>query len=459
MSDLKNLVDTIVILMMENRSFDNILGHLSMPSYGNRKDVDGLRTPLKDPKYANPAGRIYYPRAMSDDKELKFDLPHNRPDIETIQLAKLRQKYTMSGFVKSYFEKWPNHRPRYPDPMGYFKPTEVPITNFLANNYAVCDRWFSPIPTSTVPNRLMSLSGRTSYEDTKPQIHNAGHILIDWLDNRHIPWRVYHDGFFSFFTLLARKEIFGSKFRSISDLKTDMQKPSEDKPKVLIVEPSYYDAPIFRGEPNDNHAPLPVGPGELFIKRIYDIATSNKERWKKTVMILTYDEHGGFYDHVQPLRIEYNPTQGNFIPFKSTGPRVPSIVISPLVSAGRVYSGNMDHTSILQFIAERFDPQSNYSPAVKSRRDHKIGIKSVSDVLDLDENTRRDDIPKLPKFTLKKTKRMVGRATSQRITQEDEKKGLMEKAFIKAGKNAVKSQRSKIRKKFPELITWYDDIS
>jgi phospholipase C len=271
---------------------------------------------------------------------------------------------------------------------------------------------------------------------------------LDWLDNRKIPWRVYHDGFFSFFTLLLRlEEVFGPWFRPIDDLKVDIRKPSENMPKVIIIEPSYYDPPILSGHPNDNHPPLPVGPGEVFLKKIYDILTSNPTRWKKTVMILTYDEHGGFYDHVTPLPIPYDPPQGNYRPFKCTGVRVPSIIISPLVSAGRVHPGDLDHTSILQFIAERFDPKSGYSPAVKSRRD-QYGIGSVSDVLDLDENSIRDDIPKSPDYTYDRTKPLTP-------VEPDKEKGLMEKAFIEAGITAVKNQPTKVGKKYPELITWY----
>ena len=110
-------------------------------------------------------------------------------------------------------------------------------------------------------------------------------------------------------------------------------------------------------------------------------------------MILTYDEHGGFFDHVPPLPIPYSPPNKEYIPFESTGVRVPSIVISPFVAPRRIYKGNLDHTSILQFIAERFAPEDNgYSEAVNKRRDH--GINSVLQILNLD--IPRTDIPVVP---------------------------------------------------------------
>lgn len=441
-----NLIDTIVIVMMENRSFDNMLGHLSCPRYGNRKEVDGLFSPFKKKEYENIfEGESYYPFAMKD-RMLPSDLPHDRDEI-TMQLAKspVSGAYTMSGFVKAYFEHTPVNRTQKTEPMGYYTPDQIPITNFLANNYAVCDRWFSPLPTSTVPNRLMSLSGESRVDFTG-LFPPEGYIILDWLNDHGVRWRVYHAGL-SFFTLLGRfNEVFGPNFRPITRLAVDvMEEATTEFPQVILIEPSYYDAPHFgTDQPNDNHAPLAVGFGEEFLRQVYKALTSNHERWKKTVVILTYDEHGGFFDHVPPLPIPYSPPNNEYIPFETTGVRVPSIIISPFVAPQSVYKGNLDHTSVLQFIAERFAPEENgYSEAVNLRKDR--GIRSVSLALNL--HTPRTDIPSVPTI-------QIQRPAILGLQEGDREKGLMQTAFERATEKMIQDHPSETKGKYPEVYHW-----
>jgi phospholipase C len=222
-------------------------------------------------------------------------------------------------------------------------------------------------------------------------------LVLDWLNDHDVRWRVYHSGI-SFFALLARwNDIFGPNFRGIDRLAADMNHELPgDFPSVILVEPAYGDAPRIGGSlPNDNHPPLPVAPGEALLLRIYEALTCNPGRWARTVLVVTYDEHGGFFDHVHPRPVRYDPApNAEFTqPFLSTGLRVPALVVSPLVSAKRVYHGLLDHTSILQFLAEKFAPnEQGYSGQVENRRSQGVG--SVSQVLDLE--APRHDIPKAP---------------------------------------------------------------
>jgi phospholipase C len=96
---------------------------------------------------------------------------------------------------------------------------------------------------------------------------------------------------------------------SIRYLAKDVQTESDHTyPEVIFCEPAYLDSPIGSGfERNDDHSPLPVGPGQRFLREIYEALTANPARWAKTVMIVTYDEHGGFFDHVPPLPIPTDP--------------------------------------------------------------------------------------------------------------------------------------------------------
>jgi phospholipase C len=434
--------------MMENRSFDHMLGQLSYPTFGNRKDVNGIRYPLKrNPAYENLyESGTYDPFIIKEDVMLIDDPPHERDEVTT-QLAyrDVTGKYSMNGFVEAYFNHSIN-RIENPEVMGFFPPDLVPITTFLATNFAVCDRWFSSLPTSTVPNRLMAFSGDSLVDHTggiTEFFRPVGSLLLDWLEDRHIRWRVYHAGL-SFFALLRRfDDVLGPNFRPFNELTRDVLTEQPDEfPQVIIIEPSYYDAPRLGDHPNDNHAPLAVGFGEQFLKDIYLALTSNPEKWSKMVTILTYDEHGGFFDHVSPLKIPYNPPNNNYIPFTSTGVRVPSIVVSPFVSQGSVYSEFLDHTSILQFIAERFDPiEPMYSDTVNKRK--QAGIMSVSKVLNL--SSPRSTIPSLPLDTIK---------CPAELGDDVKSKGLMQEAFRAAALQMINEKPIESGNKYPGLFHW-----
>jgi len=161
-------------------------------------------------------------------------------------------------------------------------------------------------------------------------------------------------------------------------------------------------------------------------------------------MILTHDEHGGFFDHIPPLPIPYNPPNDEYTPFETTGVRVPSIVISPFVTSRSVYKGNLDHTSILQFIAERFAPgEDGYSEAVNERQNQGIG--SVSQVLNLD--TPRLDIPSVPTIQIQRPA-LLGLQEGERA------KGLMQTAFENATEKMIEEHPSDTKDKYPELYHW-----
>ncbi|MGZ7093742.1 MAG: alkaline phosphatase family protein [Candidatus Angelobacter sp.] len=110
-----------------------------------------------------------------------------------------------------------------------------------------------------------------------------------------------------------------------------------------------------------------VEPGQRFLADLYRILISNPKKWSKTMLVVTYDEHGGFFDHVLPLNI---PATINGIEFQTTGVRVPAFLISPHVKPGIPFSGALDHTSILQLLDDRFVKGEGYSVAVNERQKH-----------------------------------------------------------------------------------------
>jgi phospholipase C len=185
----------------------------------------------------------------------------------------------------------------------------------------------------------------------------------------------------------------------VSRLAYDVQHESGATfPQVIIVEPDYNDSPVhLSGHGNDNHPPLPVSFGEIFVKAVYEALTSNPARWAKTLLTLLYDEHGGFFDHVPPLRVPQAPPPGatyEMGPFTSTGPRVPALLISPYAPRRTAAHGFFDHTSILQMLADRFDASgAPYSEHVEARHQAQDPIGSVTDALD---PAARADIPRIP---------------------------------------------------------------
>jgi phospholipase C len=176
--------------------------------------------------------------------------------------------------------------------------------------------------------------------------------------------------------------VLTSHFRRLTDLPKDLaEERPDDWPQVIFIEPDYYDCPVHFQPPCDNHAPLAVAPGEVFLAQVYKWLSRDAQRWSRTVFILTYDEHGGFFDHVSPLRVKYRNSAYN-VAFDSTGPRVPAIVAGPFAPR-RVAKEALDNTSILQLIAERFGNAGEaYSSEVAGRMHQNI--KSVSSALSVE---------------------------------------------------------------------------
>ena len=442
-----SLIDIVVIVMMENRSFDHMLGYLRHPRYGKRKDVNGLRSTRSD-EYANPfESEAYYPFRIRKDLPLPCDLPHERKEIATqLAFSPVTGGPTMTGFVEAYYEATQVNRTRQPEPMGFFTAAEVPITDFLARNFAVCDRWFAPLPASTHPNRLMAFSGYTRRDTTEVAFLPDQDLVFDWLDRKRIRWRVYSAGL-SFFALMPRlwDEILGPRFRSFPRFVDDMRsEPLGEFPQVIFIEPDYEDSPVhLSGHGNCNHAPLSIGYGEEFFRRVYQALTLSPEKWARTLAIFTYDEHGGFFDHEPPIRVRTDPSHGeDYLPFETTGVRVPTIVASPLVRPGTLYSGNLDHTSILQFLAERFAAdESGYSPEVNARRAE--GIRNVSEVLNLD--SPRTDLPPVPLAPIPVRSALTAVRLSTSPNQE---------AFEKAAASLVEERHDEVVERYPSLVEW-----
>lgn len=302
----------------------------------------------------------------------------------------------MGGFVESYV--------RYSDPapgdpsavMGYFDAAALPAYDFFARNYCVCDHWFSSLPLGTQANRLMAMAGESSLLDNTAALLPDQQLVYDWLTQHQITWCAYQSGdFLPFFALMPRwlpeittsltlSQIGGrGRFRRYSQLRSEWMS-ADAMPSVIFIEPEYTDGPHV--SPDDDHAPTGVQRGQQFLADIYNTLTANPDRWAKTMLVVSYDEHGGFFDHVAPLQI---PSIINSQTLQTTGVRVPAFVISPYVRAGGVFQGNLDHTSLLQLVDDRFVQGEGYSVAVNERQ------RNFDRLLNTLAATARNDVPQL----------------------------------------------------------------
>jgi phospholipase C len=404
MAGIRDVIDTVVLVMMENRSFDHVLGFLSHEWFDGRTDVDGLHLhgPTFDWDNQDANGNLY-PPTLTPDSYLPADLPHLRTEV-TKQMA----QGAMTGFIEAYFAAQTNDRS--PVPMRFCRPDDIPMTAMLARSYCVCDRWFAAVPADTWPNRLMSLCGYTRIDSTdgiKPPFHLLPdqYTIFDWLANGK-DFHIYVDAASIANVgppsgLLLMKSQWGHLAGHASPLVNlgDDWNSGGPAPDFIYCEPFYNDFATALGMHGGcNHPPLPMAYGEAFLAKVYRALTSNPDRWKRTLLIVCYDEHGGLFDHVSPPTMRYNAPAGNGwldpAPMATLGVRVPGIVISPAIGQRTCFKGLLDHTSIQQLLVDRFGSPSDLASFGVAAQRKANGVGSLASLPWLD--TPRCDVPPVP---------------------------------------------------------------
>ncbi|HEV2189592.1 MAG TPA: alkaline phosphatase family protein [Stellaceae bacterium] len=385
-------IETIVIVIMENRSFDHLCGYLSLASTPAPLAVEGLsddaawRAPL-----ANMFGGEAYPLHRLAPAAQQIDDPDHTQKSIAVQIDTPPAggpPGQMGGFVQSYVTYAPTGKPPHDRSlvMGYYDAAAAPVVDFFARKFAICDHWFASLPLGTQANRLMAMGGESLIVDNAALLLPDQDLVYDWLTRNKVSWCAYQSGdFLPFFTLmpdwtseiatsLAASAVAGLRghFRRFSRFAAEWADNGSPMPSVIFIEPEYTDGPHF--DPNDDHPPTGMAKGQVFLADIYAALIANPARWQNTLMLVTYDEHGGFFDHVPPLPIPGNAGGTSFL---TTGVRVPALVVSPHVAPGTVHSGALDHTSILQFLADRFAPGQDYSPAVAARQQHLTRLSEI----------------------------------------------------------------------------------
>jgi len=447
---LDKKVKTVILLMFENRSFDHMLGHLSLQ--GINPNVNGLNVPLTQDHYRNIFnGKAYFPYPLYGLVPLTCDIPHEYDFVKTqLNWNPIQEKFLMDGFVKAYAKSSETEPVVEAEPMGYFTADQVPITSFLARNFCTCDNWFCSIPTSTQPNRTLAFTGDSSIHLPGIQNISIKNNLFHWLNEAKINWKVYHD-YISFFILYPGlwDHMLGDKFCNYKNFHNDWQSQRDDSdPRLIIIEPTYHDCPHINKQPNDNHAPLSVGWGEEFLRGVYETVISNKDKWGETVMIVYYDEHGGFFDHVPPPLLPYKTTGEVGYQFDSLGPRIPGIIVSPFVEKGSVCNSLFDHTSVLQFLSEIFTSGTPYSENVELRK--KNNIKSISDALTNDISW---EPPQAPTQAIN-AHSIIGETIAKTPGPNES----MRQAFEAASQDIMQQRSVDVKRKYPQLLQWKNAV-
>jgi phospholipase C len=332
-------IDHIVVLMLENRSFDHILGYLRLEA--GRKEVDGLTNKM----FNEHNGEKYKIRHL-DTTRMEEDPGHESGDVAE-QLSN-----NNSGFVSNFAPKYPDADPG--KIMGYYNAEDLPVYDHLARQFCICDRWFCSVPGSTWPNRLYAATGHAAgSKDNKPVPLYAENSFVRHLEAKGISWRWYsHD----FQTLRCVDEKYRTGYdenfcRVEANSRLEMEDfldhaASGDLPAVSWIDPNLVGLTAVAA--NDDHPPADVTAAQSLVLTIYSALLASPA-WPKTLFIITYDEHGGFYDHVTP------PEAADDDPdFRRYGIRVPTIIVSPWVIPGSVSHTVFDHTSIIKTILLRF---------------------------------------------------------------------------------------------------------
>jgi len=361
-------IEHVVVLMLENRSFDHMLGFLypAGPQFeglaGTESNPDASGNPVTVFMIEPTTPNAYFmPGAdpgegyMATNDQL-FGSTAAPPTSATVP--------GMQGFVKdfAYTLSWESHTSGYTnvpgttasDIMGCFTPDALPVLSALAKGYAVCDYWYASAPTETLPNRAFACAATSQgHMDDKTHTFTCP-TIFGLLSNHQLGWSIY--GYDS-------EPLTKSDFPDITSADashfghfTDFTAAAAagTLPPYTFLEPSW------SSSGNSQHPNYNVALGEQFIHDVYE-ALRGGPGWAQTLLVITYDEHGGCYDHVAPPTGAVAPDScaGEFgFDFTRFGVRVPTVLVSPLIAPGTVFrttgTAPLDHTSILKTVETRW---------------------------------------------------------------------------------------------------------
>ena len=363
----------VFVVMLENRSFDHMLGLSTIHG------IDAITSAPTTIEGLNPTNNWNtdtlgnkYVASSPAPWVMPADPGHEFNDVQE-QLCGIDGKYphiNNNGFVTNYSRIDPTHPD---DIMQCYAPNQVPVLNTLSQEFAVCDHWFSSLPGPTWPNRFFIHAASSGGLDHSPPLPSElssvlyngykfdNGTIYDELDDENVSWTIYHGDAFPQALAISgmTAHLLDGHMRDFKDFSKDVNNPNYAT-SYTFIEPNYgkFSANFTCG--NSQHPTDDVTRGERFLKTIYE-TIRNSPHWNNSLLIIIYDEHGGFFDHVPPPQTVApgdsitDPENSRFnFDFKLLGVRVPAVIVSPLIPKGIIDHTIYDHTSVLATIENIF---------------------------------------------------------------------------------------------------------
>jgi phospholipase C len=341
MTDAKNAafgqVEHIVALVLENRSFDHLLGDLGR---SGGLALDGGNAGMSNPDLNGNAIPI-----APTIGNVSPDLPHEFDDV-IVSLMDDNRGFVLAAQL---------HHLGLPAAaasrvMSYYAADSLPVTHALAREYSTSDAWFASVPAGTWPNRLFLLAGTSDGQvtNTLPILLYDLPTVFDALERDE--WAIYNDQLPNVAIIrslaieYAKSKVADGHFRSMRQFAVDCAEAS--LPAFAFIEPAYL------GDAHDDaHPPGDILRSERLLGRVYT-ALRRSPLWERSLLLVFYDEHGGFFDHVRPPSGVPSPGDGAYgFDFTRLGVRVPSLIVSPFAPRGGTFrpqdGGFLDHTALI----------------------------------------------------------------------------------------------------------------
>ena len=354
------IIQNVVVLMLENRSFDHMLGYMK----AENPALDGIDGTQWNPEDAsNPVARV---PVSNDAGYLDFvaDPSHWTPDVldQVYSVYKCGTKPPQlpgvgpnMSFVANYSYRNNNSVAAAHKIMRCFAPEKLPALTSLAREFGVCDAWYSSLPGQTWPNRMF-VHAATSDGHLDNKIYDYDiDTIYHRLGNAGHSWKIYfHDMPQTIILKRLRADVFKNQFRLFHEFLDDARKGT--LPNYSFIEPRYFEFAFKRA--NDQHPNHDVSLGDALIADVYE-AVRNSPLWEQMLLVILWDEHGGIYDHAFPAQPGVPCPDGKACAdppfgFDLVGVRVPAVLVSPYVARGTVDHKQYEHASVPATLAKLF---------------------------------------------------------------------------------------------------------
>lgn len=337
-------IEHVIVLMLENRSFDHVLGDCPKVKQNVGHALNG-RNQYGGKGYSQQPGAA---RVVADDPH------HDLPDV-MVQLSAHGSAKVNGGFVLDYARNYPKLATPG-EVMKYHEYGALPAIQVLAENFTICDQWHASVPGPTWPNRLFAMSGTSLGRVKMPNgilslnLHWYDQATVfDRLNEKAKAWKVYFgDTPLSFLLVHQWEPKNAIRHRHMTEFYEDAAGDPKAFPAFAFIEPSYLNPGA-----NDAHPPHDIVEADVLVARVYNAIRANEELWKSSLLVILFDEHGGFYDPLYPPAAIAPDHHTEEYDFTQYGVRVPALLVSPY-AANTFDSDLLDHTTLLKYLQDKW---------------------------------------------------------------------------------------------------------